>query len=293
MFLSLRADGGERAAAIWDQAPVLQEPRNRLDAAAANPKYVGPRLGESILITDFPRLTFIFRDLFPLSRNGVAVSDRKSKGRPQAPAKGRHSAEEGGSGGVRQTPTPGQVRIIAGTWRGRKLPVADMHGLRPSGDRTRETLFNWLQALIPGSRCLDLFAGSGALGLEAASRGAAQVVMIERDSSLMRQLSSQCQILGAGEGVRVFCEDALAFLAGSAAQGAPWDVVFVDPPWASAIQNQVLQLLHGRQQQGHLLPGARVYVEMPLAYELVIPGPWECLRERQFGQARAVLLRVV
>lgn len=221
------------------------------------------------------------------------MSDRKSKGRPPAPANDSRNAKAGGPDTVKQAPVPGQVRIIAGTWRGRKLPVADMNGLRPSGDRTRETLFNWLQALIPGSRCLDLFAGSGALGLEAASRGAAQVVMIERDSGLMRQLSSQCQLLGAGEGVQVFCDDALAFLAGRGAQGAPWDVVFVDPPWASAMQNQVLQLLHGRQQQGHLPPGARVYVEMPLTYELVVPGQWECLRERQFGQARAVLLRVV
>lgn len=147
----------------------------------------------------------------------------------------------------------GKVRIIAGRWRGSKLDVPDVAGLRPSSDRVRETLFNWLQGHIPGARCLDLFAGSGALGFEAASRGAAQVVMIERDPLAVAALRASHARLG-GEGVEILAADALAWLARTPDRA--FDVVFVDPPFAAGVHQKTLDAL-----ARWLAPGAQVYVE--------------------------------
>ena len=135
-------------------------------------------------------------------------------------------------------PPPGQVRIIGGTLRGSKLPVPDMPGLRPSGDRARETLFNWLQHEVAGKRVLDLFAGSGALGFEAASRGAAEVVLLERDGLLAQSLRDSARRLKA-DAVRVEYADAMTWLA-RAPEGR-FDLAFLDPPfqanlWAAAAQ---------------------------------------------------------
>lgn len=147
----------------------------------------------------------------------------------------------------------GKVRIIAGRWRGSKLDVPEVTGLRPSSDRVRETLFNWLQGHVAGARCLDLFAGSGALGFEAASRGAAQVTMIERDPAALAALRASAARLG-GEGVNIIAADALAWLARSPDQ--VFDVVFVDPPFAAGLHQQALDAL-----VPWLAPGAQVYVE--------------------------------
>ena len=123
---------------------------------------------------------------------------------------------------------PREVRIIGGQWKRTKLPVADRPGLRPTPDRVRETLFNWLGQDLTGWRCLDAFAGSGALGFEAASRGASEVVLLERDPAAAAQLRATRQRLGAST-VKVERVDALGWLARSAADA--YDVVFLDPPF--------------------------------------------------------------
>jgi len=123
---------------------------------------------------------------------------------------------------------PREVRIIGGQWRRSKLPVADVPGLRPTPDRVRETLFNWLGQNLDGWRCLDAFAGSGALGFEAASRGAAEVVLVERDPSLVRSLRASQQRLGAAS-VRVEAADALVFMRRAAPE--QFELVFIDPPF--------------------------------------------------------------
>src|SRR5690606_15336453 len=124
---------------------------------------------------------------------------------------------------------PGRIRIIGGTLRGSRLDVPDRPGLRPTADRVRETLFNWLQPVLPGARCLDAFAGTGALGLEAASRGAASVLALERDPALATALRAAVQRLGATT-VEVHAADALAWLARP--PDRRFDIVFLDPPFA-------------------------------------------------------------
>ena len=129
------------------------------------------------------------------------------------------------------TGSSGSVRLIAGQWRGRKLPIVDVEGLRPTGDRVKETLFNWLQTQIPGARCLDLFAGSGSLGFEAASRGAAEVIMVERDPTVVGCLQASAERLSAAQ-VTILQTDAATYLQTSP---DPFDIVFLDPPFQSAL----------------------------------------------------------
>lgn len=147
-----------------------------------------------------------------------------------------------------------QVRIIGGRWRGRKLPFPDVEGLRPSADRVRETVFNWLQPVIEGARCLDLFAGSGAFGFEAASRGAGRVLMVERDPRVVAGLRSSCGKL-ATETVELRAEDALVFLQGPP---EPFDILFLDPPYRSDLLAPALEQALAR---GWLAPAALIYVE--------------------------------
>ena len=138
----------------------------------------------------------------------------------------------------------GSVRIIGGRWRGTRLPVVDADGLRPTSDRVRETLFNWLQPVLRGARVLDLFAGSGALGFEAVSRGAGSAVLVERDARLAAMLRDSLARLDAGGQVEVAQSDALAWLRGPAPKQR-FDVVFVDPPFAAALWPAVLEALPG------------------------------------------------
>lgn len=184
---------------------------------------------------------------------------------------------------------PGRLRLIAGRFRGRRLPIPDQPGLRPTADRVRETLFNWLAPVIEGARCLDLFAGSGALGLEAASRGASWVVLIEQAEALARQLRSNVEVLGAGDRVRVVRTDALSWLAqtGSGAAGGPFDLVFLDPPFAAGLLAPACDLL---ERTGWLAPGARVYLETGARSSLPpLPDGWVLTRERTAGQVRFAL----
>lgn len=192
---------------------------------------------------------------------------------------------------ARSNPQPGgggRLRIIGGRFRGRRLPIIDLPGLRPTPDRIRETLFNWLAPVIEGARCLDCFAGSGALGLEAASRGAASVVLIERSEPAARQLRDNLRVLGTAH-VQVIQADALAWLADPGARAAwgPFDLVFLDPPYASGLLAPACDLL---ARAGWLLTGARIYLETARATELPdLPPDWELVRDRTAGQVRYAL----
>jgi 16S rRNA (guanine966-N2)-methyltransferase len=173
------------------------------------------------------------------------------------------------------------VRLIGGEWRGRKLPVPDLPGLRPSGDRARETLFNWLQPHLAGAHCADLFAGSGALGFEAASRGASQVDLVEAARAAADGLSDSRALLNARQ-VHVHRSDALEWI--DAAAPDSLDIVFVDPPFDSGLAVRVLQRL---QHRGCVRPGGFVYVEAAAQLPaLVMQPPFELWREKVLGEVR-------
>ena len=170
-----------------------------------------------------------------------------------------------------------QLRIIAGRWRGRKLAFAPVPGLRPTPDRVRETLFNWLGPVLPGARCLDLFAGSGALGIEAASRGAAEVVMVDNDPLVVRTLREQLQLLDFSA-ARVVQQDVKSWLATSA---TACDVVFLDPPFRQDRLPACIALL---QEGGWLAADARIYMEAEKSLTPDLPDSWELYRSKCAGQ---------
>ena len=176
--------------------------------------------------------------------------------------------------------------MIAGRWRGRALAFNARPGLRPTPNRVRETLFNWLQGEVAGARVLDLFAGSGALAFEALSRGAALAVLLEADAASARQLREQAGIFAATEICDIHQDDALRWLQTSAQR---FDLVFLDPPFDAALWQAALQLLHERDW---LAPGAWVYVEAPRRQELILPeDPWQPHRQLIAGDVCARLLR--
>lgn len=183
---------------------------------------------------------------------------------------------------------PGSVRIIGGQWRGRRVPVPDSEGLRPSGDRCRETLFNWLQPFLHKAKCADLFAGTGVLGLEAVSRGAASAALVEKSRTVASVLRQSVGMLGARQ-VAVVEGDALSWLA----QQAPssMDIVFVDPPFALNMAEKVMASLAQTQA---LRPGGLVYLESAAPDLAPVTGPgWEVLKEKRLGEVRMQLLRRV
>lgn len=175
-----------------------------------------------------------------------------------------------------------RVRIVGGKWRSRLLSFPDVPGLRPTPDRVRETLFNWLGQDLAGRTCLDLFAGSGVLGLEAASRGAAAVVMVERDQRALRALQDNMRALQAAS-VELVPADALEFIASDARR---YDVVFLDPPYAMAARERLLERVRER-----LAAGGLVYVEGPEA--LVPPPGWAVHRAARAGAVHYQLLTAV
>jgi len=164
------------------------------------------------------------------------------------------------------------VRIIGGRWRNTRLQVPSLDGLRPTSDRVRETLFNWLMPKLPGARVLDLFAGSGALGLEAVSRGAASALLVERDPALAAALRGVVGRLGAGAQVQVVAGDALRWLESAAPMQA--DIVFMDPPFAAGLWAQVFERL-----PRHLAADAWLYVEAPAGAAPSSPAGWSLHRE--------------
>lgn len=173
------------------------------------------------------------------------------------------------------------MRIIGGRWRGTKLAVPDRPGLRPSSDRVRETLFNWLMPVLPGARVLDLFAGTGVLGLEALSRGAAQAVLVERDPGLAVALREAAAKLSAP--AEVHAADALAWLSG---RHDTFDLVFLDPPFADGLWSRALDGLAPR-----LAPGAWIYVESPTDIAPAVPPGWALHREGRTRDVRYALYR--
>lgn len=181
----------------------------------------------------------------------------------------------------------GFIRIIGGEWRGRRLPVADAPGLRPSGDRARETLFNWLQPVINGARCADVFAGTGALGFEAASRGAASVVLVERARELANTLEDSAATLGARQ-VQVVEGDGVAWLAAQPADSL--DLVFIDPPFDSDLAARALEAM---SQAACLAEGATVYVETARSASVVPAGGLVPVREKEIGEVRMQLLQAM
>lgn len=184
---------------------------------------------------------------------------------------------------------PGQIRIIAGRWRGRRLVFPAVNGLRPSGDRVRETLFNWLMPEVAGARCLDLFAGSGALGLEAASRHAEAVVLIEKDARACQTLQQHCNALQANT-VVVVHGDALTWLETNHVTGETFDIVFLDPPFGSTLLADSVAAL---ESGNWLAPGALIYTECAAGQNPIsFAAPqWELYRHRIFGSVDSRLYR--
>lgn len=172
----------------------------------------------------------------------------------------------------------GRLRIVAGKWRSRLLPIADVAGLRPTPERIRETLFNWLAPSVEGKRCLDLFAGSGALGFEALSRGAGSVVFVERSKVAVRALRENIERLAA-ENVVVYEGDAVEFL-GEESQ-ATIDIIFLDPPFADDLLEDLCRLV---EKSGILSPGARIYLEQHRDQTAPrLPDGWSILKEKTAG----------
>jgi 16S rRNA (guanine966-N2)-methyltransferase len=179
------------------------------------------------------------------------------------------------------------VRIIAGAWRGRRVHFPDVPELRPTPDRVRETLFNWLQHSIAGARCLDLFAGSGALGLEALSRGAKDVVFVEQFQLAARSLEEQLIRFGAAAKGRVMTMGAARFLRTPA---EPFQVVFLDPPFGKDALAEYIPML---DQGSWLEAGSLVYLENErVAGVPALPTHWELLKSKSAGEVGYHLARV-
>ncbi|QCO67403.1 16S rRNA (guanine(966)-N(2))-methyltransferase RsmD [Luteimonas yindakuii] len=196
----------------------------------------------------------------------------------------RNSPAGAGAPHTVRGPSMGSVRIVGGRWRGTRLPVPDAPGLRPTSDRARETLFNWLQPWLPGARVLDLFAGSGALGLEAVSRGAAQAVLVERDAALADALDASVHRLDARDSVQVVRADVREWL--RAPLFGRFDGVFCDPPFEAGLWATVLERL-----DPWLNDAAWLYLESPASAPVEPAGAWRLHREGGTRDARHALYR--
>jgi 16S rRNA (guanine966-N2)-methyltransferase len=174
-----------------------------------------------------------------------------------------------------------KVRIIGGDLRSRMISFPDVPGLRPTPDRVRETLFNWLGQTLYGRACLDLFAGSGAMGFEAASRGAERVVMVERNPAVLRALQDNVKKLGCAN-VFVQGQDGLEFVSRDAQQ---YDVIFLDPPFQSDYLPRLLEILPQRLNKNGV-----VYVESGAA--ITVPPPWQVIKSGKAGQVHYQLLQI-
>lgn len=204
-------------------------------------------------------------------RSGKAGGDRPGTGKPSAGAQPEST-----------------LRLIGGDWRSRKLKFREILGLRPTPDRVRETLFNWLAPIIPGARCLDLFAGSGALGLEALSRGAGETWFVEADGPTAKQLRENLQLLQSTQG-KVIAGDALGLLKQPCPQ--PFDVIFLDPPFRQGWLDRICPLL---ESGGWVAPGGRIYLEFERENPpTALPASWQALRQKEAGQLCYQLLHLV
>ena len=176
-----------------------------------------------------------------------------------------------------------KIRIIAGQWRGRKLNVIDAPGLRPTGDRIKETLFNWLAPDIVGAECLDLFAGTGSLGLEALSRGAKFVQFVEFNRQAYQQLSDNLSLLKCDKAA-VANSDAKDWL--QLPQNSQFDLVFLDPPFQADLWQATIQAITDRKL---LKSNSLIYVETPRDKTLAVPADWQIHRQKHAGQICATL----
>ena len=185
-----------------------------------------------------------------------------------------------------------QVRIIGGQWRGRKLPVLDLPGLRPTGDRRRETLFNWLAPYIEGARILDAFAGSGALAFEAMSRGASEALLLEISSQAVRNLQQNILALDADSQAQTNCTDALSFFDAQPTKdknSATFDIVFLDPPFRENLLDRAIEKLNSSQI---LSTNALIYLELESRKGLPkVPKNWSLLKEKSQGEVTSLLYR--
>ena len=178
----------------------------------------------------------------------------------------------------------GRLRIVAGNWRSRLLDIAEVPGLRPTSLRIRETLFNWLAPHIHGARCLDLFAGTGALGLEALSRGAKSAMFVENSAEAVATLSANIKVLGA-DMATVRQMDALQYLKMSPAE--KYDLVFVDPPFAADLTGELCRLL---EDSGALSDRCLIYIEQDRSRaEAMLPEAWQIVKNKTAGNVRYML----
>ena len=200
-------------------------------------------------------------------------------------AKSRRRSANSTASGPPPAVGSGSVRIIGGRLRGSRLPVPNRPGLRPSSDRVRETLFNWLQHDLAGLRVADLFAGSGCLALESLSRGAAYALAVERDAELAAQLRAQAQRLGVADRLDVRCADAGALLPLTDQQV---DLVFLDPPFQADSWQSALQAAERWAK-----PVAWIYLESPRDLPLDLPPSWRLYRQGQTRDVRFALYRRV
>jgi len=183
-----------------------------------------------------------------------------------------------------KVPARNEIRLIAGEWRSRKLRFPDIEGLRPTPDRVRETLFNWLRDDVEGGRCLDLYSGSGALGFEAASRGAARVIQVESDPRVVAALRHHCELLSATQ-VHVRQENVRQFLTETPEAG--FDIVFLDPPFRRGWLVPTCVLL---ERGGWLAEHARIYLEAERELKLDgLPASWQRLRHGEAGDVAYAL----
>jgi len=212
------------------------------------------------------------------------MARRKPKG--QSPSNNKPTNR--GSASAHTNTGTGELRIIGGDWRSRKLRFPDAGGVRPTPARTRETLFNWLAFHLAGSDCLDLFAGSGALGLEALSRGAARATLVDHTPALAKALRDNLRLLKS-EGGEVVCSDVESYL--RQRNRPPFDIVFMDPPFRQGWLEKLFPLL---EEQAWLNPGGWVYVEHESELPTpAVPASWHLHRQKSAGQVTYSLFRVV
>lgn len=185
-----------------------------------------------------------------------------------------------------------QLRIIGGEWRGRKLCFPDAPNLRPTPDRVRETIFNWLAPMINGAHCLDLFAGSGALGLEALSRGAASTTFVDSHKKVVQTLKSHLDLLSSNDRAKIFEMDGVKFLSKDKfkiSEANKYDLVFLDPPYHLDFMQKVVPLL---EDNGWLNDNAMLYLEIEKRQTLPeLPKNWGMLKDKTAGEVHYFLFQ--
>jgi 16S rRNA (guanine966-N2)-methyltransferase len=173
-----------------------------------------------------------------------------------------------------------KLRIIGGKWRGRKFSIPLLEDVRPTPNRVRETAFNWLMPVIAHARCLDLFTGSGALGLEALSRGASTVTFVDQSPIVMRHIREQLALLDVSN-CKIETTNALVYLSHPPSQ--PFDIIFLDPPFQ---KNMIMPCCEKLQHKSWLSPNAMIYLETEAGLDIapLLPKNWELLRSKKAGQ---------